>query len=263
MRYLRILGLTGLMSILAPFGGAAWDCAVQTWAYRQTYPWLPTALRRLITLHEDAALATVCRPPTPAEVQALPRRLPYWLKEVPQRFYQTGRLAPVLQAFSESARWVLWLHDPAVYREVDPAIRRAFYDFTRRHLDVIPPVFYGYRDPDLETGRWDLWLQKVQAESRAHAQMLARPAEFGLPSKPTAWADLDFRSTAFGIAALRLQRGISRVVQVWLYLWRQGHGSLRDLPLPYDTDLYIPHLSRPPAVTPQVSGGQPAGKVPE
>ncbi|GBC84192.1 hypothetical protein HRbin11_00614 [bacterium HR11] len=234
-----VFGLVGLTLVCAPREGGAWDCDIQVWAYRQTYPWLPPALRRLVTLQEDAARATLCRPPTPEEAQTLPRLLPYWLREVPQRFYQTGRLTPVLQTFSESARWVLWLHDPAVYREVDPAVRQAFYEFTRRHLEEIPPVFYGYRDPDLEAGRWDRWLQKVRTESREYAQMLARPAEFGLPAEPPAWADLDFRSTAFGIAALRLQRGVSRVVQVWLYIWRQGHGSLRDLPVPYDTDVYI------------------------
>ncbi|MCS7312404.1 MAG: hypothetical protein NZ742_05775 [Acidobacteria bacterium] len=243
MRYLWVLSLVGLAGVVAPSDVSAWGCDVQTWAYRQTYPWLPPALRRLVMLQEDVARATVCRTPTPEEAQALPRLLPYWLKEVPQRLYQTGQLGPVLQTLPESARWILWLHDPSVYREVDPSIRRAFYEFTRRHLEEIPPVFYGYRDPDLEAGRWDRWLQKVRAESHEYAQMLVRPVEFGLPSEPSAWADLDFRSTAFGIAALRLQRGISRVVQVWLYLWRQGHGSLRDLPLPYDTHLYIPGRS--------------------
>lgn len=245
---LWVFGLAGLTWVVGPSDVWAWECDVQAWAYRQTYPWLPPALRRLVMLQEEAALATVCRVPTPEEAQALPRLLPHWFREVPQRLYQRGQLGPVLQTLPESARWVLWLHDPAVYREVDPSIRQAFYDFTRRHLEEIPPVFYGYRDPDLEAGRWDRWLRKVQAESREYAQMLARPVEFGLPPEPPAWAGLDFRSTAFGIAALRLQRGISRVVQVWLYLWRQGHGSLRDLPLPYDTGLYVPGRSLPKRV---------------
>lgn len=251
MRRLWVLSLAGLTWVVVPSDGSAWDCEVQTWAYRQTYPWLPTAFRRLVMLQEEAARGTVCRAPTPEEAQALPRLLPYWLKEVPQRFYQTGRLAPVLSALSESARWVLWLHDPAVYREVDPSVRRAFYDFTRRHLDEIPAVFYGYRDADLEAGRWDRWLRRVQAESREYAQMLARPVEFGLPPDPSGWAELDFRSTAYGIAALCLRRGVSRVVQVWLYIWKQGHGSLRGLPLPYDTGLYIPGFGPSRATTPE------------
>lgn len=259
--FLRWVGLAALGLVAAP-AAFAWECDIQVWAYRQTYPWLPSGLRRLVFLQEAEALTAVCRPPTPEEAQALARRMSDWLEATPQRLYETGRLGPFLQMLPESARWVLWLHDPAAFRSVPPSTRRAFYEFTRRHLDEIPPVFYGYRDADLEAGRWDRWLRKVDAESRQYAEMLARPAEFGLPTEPGAWADLDFRSTAYGIAALSLQRAVSRVVQVWLYAWRRGHGSLRGLPLPYDTSLYVPGVGIGRATGPGQAESPSAGKSP-
>ncbi len=228
--------LIGTLLVQNAYG---WPCTIQMWAYRQTARWLPPGLRLLVHERPIDLRPRICRAIRPADLRRLPEQFAYWTVEVPRQFHASGRLSVLLRAIDESARWVLFYHDPAVLRGVPAPIRAAFYRYTERHLPIIPPVFYGYRHPALERGDYRRWLSEIRKETVRFSRMLARPTIFGMPYDPRQWDTLDHRNMAFAIAALRLQYAITRTVQYWIYIWKNGGGSLRGLPVPYSTRKHV------------------------
>jgi hypothetical protein len=111
-----------------------------------------------------------------------------------------------------------------------PGLAREYYAFVESSLRRLPVTL---DDPAaLELTRADLpaYLARVQAQSRAQADILRR--EMLRQGRVVPHASIDYRSPVFAVAQISWSRAATAVAATWLATWREARGDLTRRPSP-------------------------------
>lgn len=220
--------------------GHTWPCSARIKAYKDALAWMPSIVRRLQRVYGPSPRIYLCQKGdwVPATHQERVQFFQQKANETAQRLYQQGDFRAFLRFMLESARVILAMYDPSTYIEASP-YTPVFHQYVHLRVDEIPRVFYGYPDELLTQGLWDRWVSRAETYARSWNKGLSVPPAWGLPHRPEAWLKMDYRSPAFAMASLCLQRAETDMVRYWLYVWKQGHGSMRGLPVPFRRGIFV------------------------
>ncbi len=219
----------------------SWPCWVHIRIISSAQNWLPQTLKTILENGVFGSLPSPCsvRKKIPSHVFSSPASVALFLEKESHEASTALRNHFDFETFFEfmvtSAVLISEIHDPMNYASL-PSQRKAFYAYVRKQRRTIPNVFYGYPDRTLETGNFPRWIDLQVDEARRRRKLFQQFKSIPHFSK---WPREDYRSPLFIISALSFEKATTYVVRLWLYTWKNAHGAIRELPVPYRKGIFV------------------------
>jgi hypothetical protein len=144
--------------------------------------------------------------------------------------------ADVARRMGELAHFIGDLDNPLQVSQGDPRepdYARDYAEYVESNLDRFPLVFYGWKEPALDTGAERAggvrrFAEQIASRSRVHYGHIGRAYA---PDNPEPLARrFDVRSLPFGIGSLSYSHAVTDTAKIWLHVWRKANGDINGTP---------------------------------